>query len=95
MAEITLDFDQITSRMLIDFKAKTGTSLMAMVDDAGEVDLKALAQQGEEMVAGMVWLALRTSGQPDATWDDALDVPFSQLQFAGDDEDPTSASSKT
>lgn len=94
MTTPTFDFDQVTPRMLVDFKAKTGTSLFALVGDAGEVDLNGLP---EEALAGFIWLALRMSGQPDVTWDEALDTPFTQLQFADadGDVDPTSAGSGT
>lgn len=90
--ELEFDFDQITTRMLIDFKEKTGTSLMALIDEAGEIDLSNLE---EEMIAGCIWLALRMSGQPDATWDQALDMPFTSLQFVqeDDEQDPTTAGS--
>lgn len=89
--ELQFDFDQITTRMLIDFKEKTGTSLMSLIDDAGEIDM---ANMSEEMIAGCIWLALRMSDNPDATWDDALDMPFTALQFVGeeDETDPTNAS---
>ena len=91
MAELTFDFDQVTTRMLVDFKDKTGTSLMALVDDDGEVDLTSLS---EELIAGFIWLSMRMSGQPEATWDDALDVPIANVDFSDgeDDEDPTNAS---
>lgn len=91
MAEITLDFDKITTRMLLDFKEKTGTSLMSMIDGAGEIDITSMS---EETIAGCIWLALRASGSPDATWDEALDMPFTSLQFAEGEQDPTNASSE-
>lgn len=85
----TFNFDAVTPRMLIDFKAKTGTSLMSLVDDGGDIDVSSL---DEDLIAGFIWLSLRMSGNPDATWDDALDTPFSTLEFAAEAElDPTSA----
>lgn len=89
MAELTFDFDQLTPRMFVDFKEQTGQELMSLLDDAGEIDMQAMDSLA---LAGCVWLALRTSGHPDATWDDALDTPFTELQFGQADEpDPTSA----
>lgn len=91
--DLTFDFDSVTPRMLLDFKRETGESLFSLVEGGG-VDLSALT---EEAIAGFVWLALRMSGRPDATYDDALDTPFTSLNFAdaGDAElDPTSASSE-
>lgn len=89
---LTFDFDQVTPRMLIDFKAKTGTSLLGLLDDDGDL---ALTDVPEEAMAGLIWLALRMSGNPETTWDEALDTPFQSLQFADadGDVDPTSADS--
>lgn len=90
--KLTFDFDAVTPRMLVDFKKQTGTSLMSLVEDDG-LDLSSL---DEELIAGFIWLALRMSGQPDATWDQALDTPFTALEFAEDVEpDPTNASSES
>lgn len=89
--KLTFDFDSVTPRMMIEFKKKTGTSLMSLADKQGNIDV---ANIGEEVITGFIWLSLRMSGQPDATWDQALDTPFSSLEFAEeDDADPTSASS--
>lgn len=92
MAEITFDFDKVTPRMLLDFKAHTGKSLLALVGD-GDIDI---TEMDEEVIVGFIWLSLRMSDRPDATWDEALDTPFTSLSFAGDEEppDPTSASSE-
>lgn len=93
MAEaLSFDFDALTPRMLVDFKNKAAVDLLALLDDEGGFDLTGLAP---EALAGFVWLAMRMSGRPDATWDDALDTPFSQLDFSTPDgePDPTSASS--
>lgn len=91
--KLTFDFDAVTPRMLIDFKDRAGVSLYALLSDDGTMNLAAMS---EEATAGMVWLALRMSGRPDATWDDALDTPFSSLSFAeGGEPDPTNASSAT
>ena len=88
---LTFDFDAVTPRMLIDFKAKTGHSLMGLVGADGNIDM---ANMDEELIAGFIWLSLRMSGRPDATWDDALDTPFTSLDFAEADEpDPTNAGS--
>ncbi len=92
MAEkLTFDFDAVTPRMLVDFKRETGVSLMSLVSDTGDIDLGTLP---EEALAGMIWLAMRMGGQPDATFDEALDTPFSALELAEDDgtaADPTPA----
>lgn len=90
---LTFDFDAVTPRMLVDFKAKTGVDLMSIVDGDGFE----ISGQSPEVLAGFIWLALRTSGKPDTTWNEALDTPFSQLQFADPDgdADPTSAGSAT
>lgn len=102
--KLTFDFDAVTPRMLVDFKAKTGTSLMSLVngdeDDAdsepGEIEFD-LSKMDEELIAGFIWLALRMSGKPDATWDEALDTPFTSLDFVDEDgePDPSSASSES
>lgn len=89
----TLSFDAnlITPRMLVDFKRETGASLMAILDEG--FDLSGLP---EEVVAGVIWIALRMSGQPDATFDDALDTPITALAFEEADEvDPTSAGTES
>lgn len=90
---LTFDFDAVTPRMLIDFKDKTGTDLMSLADG----DAFDLAEQTPEVLAGFIWLALRTSGNPETTWDEALDTPFTALQFADPEDapDPTSAGSET
>lgn len=85
---LSFDFDQVTPRMLLDFKKQTGTALMSLVDDKGDLNM---ADLSEEQIAGFVWLALRMSGTPDATWDEALDTPFTSLSFEEDEADPTSA----
>lgn len=87
---LTFDFDAVTPRMLIDFKAKTGVALMSLVS-GGEFDMSVMS---EEVVAGMIWLALRMGGKPDATWDEALDTPFTALNLGGEpvEPDPTTAS---
>lgn len=89
--DLTFDFDAVTPRMLVDFKSKTGTDLMALAD-GDEFDL---TNQTPEVLAGFIWLALRTSGRPDTTWDEALDTPFAALSFAEPEgePDPTSAGS--
>lgn len=84
---LDFDFDAVTPRMLLDFKEKTGVPLFSVVDEKGEVDFTNLS---EEIVAGFMWLALRMSGHPDATWDEALDTPLARLDEIGEDEpDPT------
>jgi hypothetical protein len=89
---LTFDFDQVTPRMLIDFKAKTGVSLMGLMNEDGDLSV---ADLPEEAMAGLIWLSLRMSGAPDTTWDEALDTPFTRLEFADadGDVDPTSAGS--
>lgn len=88
---LTFDFDAVTPRMMVEFKKKTGTSLMSLANAKGEMDL---AKVSEEVIAGVVWLALRMSGHPDATYDEALDTPLSRLDLSGEGEapDPTPAS---
>lgn len=92
--ELQFDIDAVTPRMLVDFKEKTGSDLMSLFDkeEVAIQDLDALA------LAGIIWLALRMNGQPEATWDDALDTPFTSLAFGdepaeGAGVDPTPASS--
>lgn len=92
--ELQFDIDSVTPRMLVDFHEKTGTDLMKLFsgESFNTADLDAL------QLAGLVWLALRMNGQPQATWDDALDTPITSLGF-GDapaeavPPDPTPASS--
>lgn len=90
--KLTFDFDAVTSRMLIEFKERTGSSLMAVADDKGDFDLRSM---DEKLIAGFIWLALRMSGKPDATWDDALDTPFTSLEFSREEPDPTSAGNES
>lgn len=86
---MTFDFDAVTPRMLVEFKRETGVELMSLVGEGG----LNMAAMPSEAIAGVVWLALRMSGKPDATFDEALDIPFSSLTFAEDPEpDPTHAS---
>ena len=89
--KLTFDFDAVTPRMLLDFKDKTGQSLMGLIGTDGAMNLDDLS---EEMIAGIIWLSLRMSGRHDATWDDALDTPFTALDFGEEPAalDPTSAS---
>lgn len=92
MAEFAFDLDLVTPRMLVDFKDKTGQNLLPLFRD-GEFQI---ADLEPEALTGLIWIALRMSGQPDATWDQALDTPFQSLEFAEDgDEDPTKASDAT
>ena len=87
--KLNFDFDAVTTRMLVDFKRETGVSLMSLVTD-GQFNLDNVP---EEALAGMIWLALRMDGHPDATFDEALDTPFSSLEFSeGEAADPTPAS---
>lgn len=87
--KLNFDFDAVTTRMLVDFKRETGVSLMSLVKD-GQFDLENIP---EEALAGMIWLAMRMDGHPDATFDEALDIPFSRLEFSEEEEpDPTPAS---
>ncbi len=90
--KLTFDFDAVTPRMMIEFRDKTGVSLLSLVGDDGKVDMAAMP---DEALAGMIWLAMRMSGRSDATFDDALDTPFSAIEFADDGAgvDPTPASS--
>lgn len=86
MAEATtvaFDFDAVTTRMLIDFKRETGASLLELVDEeTGALNLDGVA---EEVVGGVIWLGLRMSGRPDATYDEALDIPVTALDFTEED----------
>lgn len=82
---LDFDFDQVTPRMLLDFKEKTGVPLFSVVDEKGDVNFSSMS---EELVAGFVWLALRMSGHPDATWDDALDTPLARLGATTEDGEP-------
>lgn len=90
---VKFDLDQVTPRMLIEFKEHTGESLLSMVDGLDdEIDLTDVS---EEVIAGFIWLGMRMSGNPDATFNDALDTPFTALDFTDDGdvpEDPTNAS---
>lgn len=84
---LTFDFDSVTPRMLVDFEDKVGQSLTSFLSDKGTLDMLDMPSAA---LCGFVWLSLRMSGQPDATWDDALDTPFASLEFA--EERPTPAS---
>lgn len=97
MAEtLKFDFDAVTPRMLVDFKRETGIELMALVV-GGSLDI---ATMPAEATAGLVWLAMRMSGNPDATYEEALDTPFTALEMDTEPDpetdpetDPTPASS--
>lgn len=86
---LVFDFDAVTPRMMLDFKEKTGLDVLSLAGDGVDV-----SEMPVEAIAGMVWLAMRMSGRPDATWDEALDTPLSTLAFDEDDDtaDPTTAS---
>lgn len=87
--KLNFNFDAVTTRMLVDFKRETGVSLMSLVK-GGQFTLEDVP---EEALAGFIWLAMRMDGHPDATFDEALDIPFSRLELSEEDEaDPTSAS---
>lgn len=88
---ISFDPNAITPRMMVDFKRETGHSLMGLVEQG--FDLTGLP---EEVLAGVIWIAMRMSGRPDATFDEALDTPIASLGFDAedDDADPTSASTE-
>lgn len=94
MSDLTFDFDAVTPRMMVEFREHVGTSLLSLVGADGTVDM---ATMPDEALAGMIWLAMRMNGNPDATFDEALDTPFSALSFDDDEvePDPTSASSAT
>jgi hypothetical protein len=90
MADVlTFDVNQVTPRMLVDFKEKTGVNLLSLFDGKEPADL----MTGDpEVIAGLIWIAKRMGGDPDATWEDALDTPFSTLDLAGSEApDPTTA----
>jgi len=90
VAEVTFDVDKLTPRLLGEFAEQTGVELMSLVDKAGEIDMQRL---GSKELAGCIWLAMRTSGRDDATFEQALDTPLSALTFSDDEEpDPTPAS---
>lgn len=83
---LNFDMDAVTPRMLVDFKAKTGVSLMSFAAEGG-LDMGSMT---EECIAGVIWLALRMGGKPDTTWDEALDTPFTSLAPAPEAEpDPS------
>lgn len=90
--KLRFDFDAITPRMLDDYQRETGTSLFTFLDDDGELDITQLSGSA---LAGVIWLALRTSGYADATMDEAFDTPISRLDMSDEaaEVDPTSASS--
>jgi hypothetical protein len=87
--ELVFNADAVTPRMLIDFKEKTGLSLFAIWEGDGiELD-----KAEPEVIAAVIWLALRMSGQPEATWEQAVDTPFSSLSMGEPAApDPTNAS---
>lgn len=90
MSDMVFNFDQVTPRMLVDFKNATGVSLLSMMGEDGSLNL---GEASEECIAGIVWLSLRMSGHPDATFDDALDTPFVSIVGSEPQEpDPTNAS---
>ena len=68
--------------MLVDFKRVTGSNLT----EIAAMDPSTLEP---EVLAGLIWLAMRMSGQPDATYDDALDIPFTSLDLGETPEDPS------
>lgn len=89
--KLTLNVDLITPRHMVDFRRETGVSLMGLIETG--FDLKGLP---DEVIAGVIWIAMRLGGRPDATFDEALDTPFTALDLSEDeaaDVDPTSASS--
>jgi hypothetical protein len=91
MSDLELDFDRVTPRMLIEFKERTGVALMSLAGEDGQFDLESLSG---ELVAGIIWISLRTGARPEATWEDALDTPLVSLMATSEvaAEDPTSAS---
>lgn len=90
---LNFDFDAVTPRMLVDFKEKTGADLLTVFDGAAEGQMD-LSKLDSLVLAGIIWVAMRMSGYPEATWDEALDTPLSRLDLSGGEaEDPTSASS--
>lgn len=90
--KFAFDFDKVTSRMLDDFERETGTSLFEfMVADGLDV-----SKLSGKSLAGVIWLAMRTSGQPDATFEDAMDTPVVLFDVHGGAEvDPTPAGSES
>lgn len=76
--ELAFNLDGCTPRMLLDFREKAGVSLMSFVDAEGGLDLSSLT---EEAIAGVVWLALRMK-DPATTYEQALDVPFTEALSA-------------
>lgn len=81
--QLSFDLDSVTPRMLVDFKAKTGANLLTLFDGDG-IDL---TKAEPEVLAGVIWLALRMSN-PAATWEEALDSPFSVLDLDGTEAAP-------
>ena len=77
--ELQFDLDTVTPRMLVEFMAHTGVNLLSLVNASGELDMADIAALDPKVLAGIVWLSLKMSGHPDATFDEALDVPLASL----------------
>lgn len=84
---LTFDMDAVTPRMMVDFQEATGRNLMELAGT--ELD----PSEDPKVLAGVIWIAMRMSGNPDATFDEALDTPFTTLNLGGGQpEDPSPAS---
>lgn len=96
MAKHTLKLEMVTGRMLKEFADHTGESLLTLGEQwgksDGEIDISSL---DVDVLVGLIWLAMKMSGSPDATWEDALDESIVNLVFDVDagggqeDQDPT------
>lgn len=88
----TFDDEGLTGEMLEDFEEITGTSFFSFADPtSGEIDMSNFS--GKAMSA-LMWLAMRMSGLPDATFDEARKEPLGKLALGEEAEvDPTDASS--
>lgn len=85
--QLTFDIEAVTTRMLVDFKRETGVEFMSVAEQGIDP-----SKMEAVVLAGVIWLAMRMSGHPDATFDDALDVPITSLEMGDVPEDPTKAS---
>lgn len=82
---LTFDMDAVTPRMLVDFKAHTGHNLFDVIKDDEPIDLE---RMDPILVAGFIYIALRMGGNPDATFDEALDMPLTKLTLPTEEVHP-------
>lgn len=97
--ELVFNFDTITPRHMLEFKKRTGKSLLEMVSSGQLGEGIDLSSMDEEVVVGIIYVSRLSAGEPvgDETWEKSMDTPFSALQAPETDDeevtaDPTTAS---